>query len=106
MENLLTRLHQCDPATYTKWSEGIRWVDNQTAEVASAYSPENIAWLQICLQEAIAENGWWLELSTYTLMPTAKIEKQAAASFLWYHRAGDSLASALLAAYVAAKEEP
>jgi len=97
MNEDLARLKDLDPATWERYQED-DWSD--TSHVFAS----QIAWLQYCLQEAIAARGWLLEQSTFAAKPSAKIWKPGDAIWMLYIRYAESHVAALLAAYIAALE--
>ncbi|MFA5378930.1 MAG: hypothetical protein WC455_24465 [Dehalococcoidia bacterium] len=120
--DILEKLKQLDEPTYEKIARGVplqpcgQYMVFDRGEVRAcqyheAYMPFGDllpevaeAWLQFCIQRAVAAKNWWLKLSTYTALPSAKIQKPDDPAWKEYHGFGESLAVAILAAYIACLE--
>lgn len=105
----LSRLKELDPNTWNKY-DGLELAkynnyDDYGKITDYIYAEDLIdvaqtAWLQYCLQEAIAAKGWYWAVSN----DNEWSGKYWGTICLLAHESGDSPAAALLAAYVAALE--
>ena len=95
----LARLKELDPATYRTYIDGAAIHGVLLAEKGG--DPLQMAWLQWCLQEAIAARGWAVSQHQYKKCGVA-IRYHANCAPVEGH--ADMPAVALLAAYIAALE--
>lgn len=111
---LLEKLQAADRDTWEDLKTSLgklhRYQENNSYEVdvpetIKVVEKEALDILQGCLQRACQARGWWIEQSTFTAKPFAKIQKREDPEWMSYKGCGDSPASALLAAYLKAIEK-
>jgi len=95
---LLEELKQIDRKT---WDELERWdaVREPPCEDEKFLSD---AIIQRRIQIEIEKNGWWLEQSTFTAKPSAKIQKREDPFWKSYGTQAETHTDAILAAYIIA----
>jgi hypothetical protein len=103
MNLMLQKLRKCDPATYRTYLDGISHFGVLAGERCEG-SPQK-AWLQAVLQEAIAAKLWDLCAGCHPKMQDRRCYAVVSVDDTTYTTFGDTHAQALLAAYIAAKED-